>query len=103
MRPADTFLPGAQDHRRQTRRQVRHEARACLRTAAVDEELLEDADAHCPKEVHDLGRRASPRPPRPPKNGRRGGFKVWKTPYWKRRKTQRAARNAAVRDLARKT
>lgn len=102
MRPADTLLlPDARDHRRRTRRQARHEARAWLRTAAADEELLEDADALCPKEIHDLGRHASPRPPRPPKQGRRGGFKVWKTPYWKRRKAQRAARNAALRDLAR--
>ncbi|MHB1928104.1 MAG: hypothetical protein ACYCUG_01485 [Acidimicrobiales bacterium] len=101
MRPADTFLPDAQDHRRRTRRQARHEARARLRTAAADDDLLEDADALCPKEVHDVGRRASPRAPAPPKEGRRGGFKVWKTPYWKRRKAQRAARNAALRRIAR--
>lgn len=100
MRPADTILPDARDHRRRTRRQARHEARAWLRTAAADDELLEDADVLCPKDTHDLGRHTSSRPPEPPKQGRRGGFKVWKTPYWKRRKARRAARNAEVRRLA---
>lgn len=101
MRPADTFLPDARDHRRRTRRQARHEVRAWLRTAATDGELLEDADALCPKAVHDLGRHPSPAPPTPPKEGRRGGFKVWKTPYWKRRKALRRARYAAARERAR--
>ena len=101
MRPADTFLPDAKDHRRRTRRQVRHEARSWLRTATADEELLEDADALCPREVHDLGRHPSRRPPEAPKPGRRGGFKVWKTPYWKRRKALRRARFAAASRLAR--
>jgi hypothetical protein len=101
MRPADSFLPDARDHRRRTRRQARHEARAWLRTAAADEELLEDADALCPKTVHDLGRHVSPPPPRPPKEGRRGGFKVWKTPYWKRRKALRRQRYAAAQQQAR--
>jgi hypothetical protein len=101
MRPVDTFLPDSRDHRRRTRRQARHAARAWLHTAAADEELLEDADARCPTTPHDLGRHASPPPPSSPKAGRRGGFKVWKTPYWKRRSTQRMARNAALRELAR--
>ncbi len=100
MRPADTSLPGSTEHRRRTRRQARHEARARLRTVVADEELLEDADALCPKAVHDLGRHPSPRPPAGPKEGRRGGFKVWKTPYWKRRNNLRKARNAAARELA---
>jgi hypothetical protein len=92
-------LPGAAEHRRRTVRQARHRARAQLRAAARDEELLEDADVRCPKDVHDLGRHASPAPPEAPKQGRRGGFKVWKTPYWKRRNSRRAQRNAALRRL----
>jgi hypothetical protein len=92
-------LPDATGHRRRTRRQARHEARAWLRTAALDEDLLEDADVRCPKEVHDLGRHTSPAPRAEPKEGRRRGFKVWKTPYWKRRSALRARRNAELRDL----
>jgi hypothetical protein len=72
-----------------------------LRTAALDDDLLEDADARCPKAVHDLGRHPSPAPRHQPKAGRRGGFKVWKTPYWKRRTARRARRNAQLRDLTR--
>ena len=101
MHPAETFLPDAKDHRRRTRRQARHDSRALLRTAATDEELLEDADLVCPKAVHDLGRHPSSPPPATPKQGRRGGFKVWKTPYWKRRKALRRQRYAAARQLAR--
>ncbi|HLH47271.1 MAG TPA: hypothetical protein VKV25_08930 [Acidimicrobiales bacterium] len=97
---AQPDLPDAAGHRRRTRRQARHEARVRLRTAALDAELLEDADALCPKEVHDLGRHTSPARKAVPKDGRRGGFKVWKTPYWKRRKAMRAARNARLRSGA---
>ena len=92
-------LPDAGEHRRRTSRQARHEARAWLHTAVLDDDVLEDADARCPKGVHDLGRHASPPPREAPKVGRRGGFKVWKTPYWKRRKAIRAQRNNALRHL----
>jgi hypothetical protein len=93
-------LPDARGHRRRTTRNVRHEARAALHEAVFDEDVLEDADALCPKDAHDLGRHVSPPPRQAPKAGRRGGFKVWKTPYWKRRKTVRQRRNAESRNLA---
>ena len=32
--------------------------------------------------------------------GRRRGFKVWKTPFWKRRRAMWAARNEAARRIA---
>ncbi len=64
-----------------------------------DLDVLEDADLHCPKESHDLGRHDSPPPRRVPKDGRRGGFKVWKTAYWKRRKQVRHQRNEELRHL----
>ncbi len=86
-------LPDAREHRRRTVRQARHEARAALHVAVLDDDILEDADAWCPKERHDIGRHDSPPPARQRKEGRRGGFKVWKTPYWKRRKAIRARRN----------
>lgn len=88
------------EHRRRTARQVRHEARARLHAVVGDEEALEDADLTCPQGAHDLGRRTSPRPKGQPKQGRRGGFKVWKTPFWKRRRALWAARNAEARRLA---
>jgi hypothetical protein len=97
---AQADLPDARGHRRRTTRQVRHEARAALHEAVFDEDVLEDADARCPKDAHDLGRHVSSPPPKAPKEGRRGGFKVWKTPYWKRRKTLRRQRNAELRQLA---
>jgi hypothetical protein len=88
------------EHRRRTARHVRHEARARLRQLAQEREALDDADLLCPQGAHDLGRKTS-RPPRAgAKPGRRGGFKVWKTPFWKRRKRLRAARNAELRRLA---
>jgi hypothetical protein len=99
--PAD--LPDTAEHRRRTRRQARHEARAALRSAPFDEDLLEDADAHCPPPVHDLGRHPSPAPKSGPKQGRRGGFKVWKTPYWKRRSALRARRNDRLEQLTKRS
>lgn len=95
--PASQITP---DHRRRTSRQVRHTARVRLRGLAGDEEALEDADLVCPPAPHDVGRKASPPPKRQPKPGRRQGFKVWKTPYWKRRRAMWAARNAEARRLA---
>jgi hypothetical protein len=89
-------------HRRQTGRQVRHAARATLHSVTLDgdPDALEDADISCPQGVHDLGRKTSPKPRAKAKPGRRTGFKVWKTPYWKRRRALWAARNEAARRVA---
>jgi len=92
-------LPDAAGHRRRTSRQSRHVARTWLHTGVFDDDILEDADARCPKDLHDLGRHASPAPPSAPKDGRRGGFKVWKTPYWKRRTSLRSQRNEELRRI----
>ena len=98
-RPPDGLVEDAPEHRKRTSRQVRHEARAKLRVLAGDEEALEDADLLCPQAVHDLGRKTSPPPRKQEKPGRRSGFKVWKTPFWKRRSQLWAQRNAAARRL----
>lgn len=99
MRPPDDIVEDPPEHRRRTARNARHEARTKLHVLAGDEEALEDADLYCPQGAHDLGRKASrPRPEAKP--GRRGGFKVWKTPFWKRRSSLRAMRNAELRRLA---
>jgi hypothetical protein len=99
MSRARADLPDARDHRRRTTRQSRHEARAWLHTGVFGDDILEDADARCPRDLHDLGRHASPAPLRTPKEGRRSGFKVWKTPYWKRRTTLRSQRNRELRRI----
>lgn len=75
-------------------------ARTRLHLIAGDEEALEDADLLCPQAAHDLGRKASRPPRKAAKPGRRGGFKVWKTPFWKRRSQLWAERNAMTRRLA---
>lgn len=95
----DELIEGAPDHRRRTSRQVRHAAKERLHVLAGDDEALEDADLLCPQAPHDLGRKASRPPRKEPKPGRRSGFKVWKTSFWKRRKALRAERNAAARRL----
>jgi hypothetical protein len=100
LRPPDDFVEDAPEHRKRTARQVRHGARAQLHMLAGDEEALEDADLLCPQAAHDLGRKASRPPRKDAKPGRRGGFKVWKTPFWKRRSHLWAERNAAARRLA---
>ena len=100
LRPPDDFVEDAPDHRRRTTRQVRHVSRTQLHRLAGDEEAIEDADLMCPKVPHDLGRKTSRPPKHDPKPGRRGGFKVWKTPFWKRRNSLRSERNAAARRLA---
>jgi hypothetical protein len=87
------------EHRRRTARQERHTARTRLHVMSGDGEALEDADLHCPSAPHDLGRKTSTRRTAP-KPGRRAGFKVWKTPFWKRRRSLWAERNAAARRLA---
>ncbi len=98
-RPPDDIVEDALDHRRRTARQVRHTARTRLHQLAGDEDALEDADLFCPKGSHDLGRKTSPRP-QAQKPGRRSGFKVWKTPFWKRRRSLWHEQNAAMRRLA---
>ncbi|HEY3811024.1 MAG TPA: hypothetical protein VGL49_06285 [Acidimicrobiales bacterium] len=100
VRAGETAAEDAPEHRRRTARQVRHTARARLHVLAGDEEALEDADLVCPHVPHDLGRKASSKPKRGPKPGRRPGFKVWKTPFWKRRRALWAAQNDAARRLA---
>jgi hypothetical protein len=99
-RPPEELVEAPPEHRRRTLRQARHEAKAKLHVLAGDGEALEDADLICPQPPHDLGRKASPPPRRQPKPGRRRGFKVWKTPFWKRRRSLWAERNAAERRLA---
>jgi hypothetical protein len=93
-------LPDAFGHRKRTSRQVRHTARMQLHQVALDAEALDDADLMCPTGRHDLGRHASPAPSKESKPGRRPGFKVWKTPFWKRRRALWHERNAAARRLA---
>ena len=98
-RATDQVIEDAPGHRRRTARDVRHVSKARLQMLAGDEELLEDADLICPQPPHDLGRKTSPPPKGDPKPGRRSGFKVWKTPFWKRRRHLWAERNAAERRL----
>ena len=98
MTRAQDDLLDVPDYRRRTGRQVRHAAKTTLHTACWDQEALDEAVL--PLGHHDVGRRASPKPRRAPTEGRRDGFKVWKTPFWKRRSQLRAARNAAERQLA---
>ena len=100
VRPPDDIVEDAPEHRRRTSRHVRHEARTRLHQLAGDGEALEDADLLCPQAAHDLGRKASRPPRKETKPGRRSGFKVWKTPFWKRRSQLWARRNAEFRRLA---
>jgi hypothetical protein len=98
IRAPDGIVEDGPEHRRRTSRQVRHAARTRLHAVVGDEDALEDADLLCPTPPHDLGRKHSP-PRRQPKPGRRDGFKVWKTPFWKRRRVLWAQRNAAARRI----
>ena len=82
------------EHRRRTLRQERHAARAHLNGLLKDGMDLDDALP--PVAAHDLGRK----PPKPHHPGRRPGFKVWKTPFWKRRRQLWQQRNAMERQLA---
>ena len=85
------------DLRRRSVRKSRHEARASLHQACWDDEILDEAVL--PDAPHDVGRRASPKPKKPPAPGRRGGYKVWKTPFWKRRRQLWHEQNVAARRL----
>jgi len=84
----------AADHRRRTRRAERHLTSQAIHTLEGD-----DLDAVVPiKSVHDVGHKTSS-PPRAAKPGRRDGFKVWKTSFWKRRKAVRRDKVRAERLL----
>jgi hypothetical protein len=100
IRPPDGLIEDAPEHRKRTARQARHTAKTKLHVLAGDEDALEDADLLCPQVHHDLGRKNSPPPHKTQKPGRRSGFKVWKTPFWKRRRSLWAERNAAARRIA---
>jgi hypothetical protein len=100
IRPPEAIPEDAPEHRRRTARQARHSARTTLHTLAADDEALEDADLLCPKTPHDLGRKTSKPPKRILKPGRRAGFKVWKTTFWKRRRALWAERNEQLRRIA---
>ena len=82
------------EHRRRTRRAERHATAEAIHTLDG-----EDIDASVPqRSVHDIGHKTSP-PPKTVKPGRRGGFKVWKTSFWKRRKALRRQKALAERTL----
>ena len=93
------FLEDAQGRRRQTSRTTRHAVRSHLHSACLDDEDLDNAVL--PVVAHDVGRKVSPKPRKIPEAPRRGGFKVWKTAFWKRRRRMWAEQNAAARALAR--
>lgn len=92
------FLADAQGRRRQSSRSARHAVRSHLHAASLDTEALEETVL--PVVPHDVGRKASPKPRKEPEPPRRGGFKVWKTAFWKRRRRLWAERNAAERAIA---
>jgi hypothetical protein len=80
------------EHRRRTRRAERHRT-----NEAIQRFDGEDLDAVVPvKSVHDVGHKTS-RPVKVAKPGRRGGFKVWKTSFWKRRTAIRREKARAER------
>ena len=80
------------DHRRRTRRAERHQTSQAIHTLEGD-----DLDAVVPsRSVHDVGHKTSSAP-KSRKPGRRDGFKVWKTSFWKRRKTVRREKARAER------
>jgi len=96
-RSHDAVVDDATMRRRLSARQVRHEARIQMQTMVRDEEALEGAVL--PIVCHDVGRHPSPKPKAARHPEQRGGFKVWKTPFWKRRSQLWAERNAREREL----
>ncbi len=54
----------------------------------------------CPSWPTTWGERRRPNRKDSPHPGHRGGFKVWKTSFWKRRRRLWAERNAAARAIA---
>ena len=93
----DAVLDDATLRRRTSARQVRHATRIQMQTMVRDEEALEGVVL--PVVCHDLGRHTSPRPAPARHPEQREGFKVWKTPFWKRRSQLWAERNAMERHL----
>jgi hypothetical protein len=89
------FDETAADHRRRTRRQERHQAH--LVVATRDGEHINDLPVS--RSAHDVGHKTSTAPHHDPAPGRRLGFKVWKTPFWKRRTRLHAARNRELRRM----
>jgi hypothetical protein len=96
-RSQDTVIDDATLRRRMSARQVRHEARIQMQSLVRDEDALEGAVL--PVVCHDVGRHTSSRPTTARHPEQRGGFKVWKSPFWKRRTQLRAQRNAREREL----
>ena len=96
-RSHDAVVDDATMRRRMSARQVRHEARIQMQTMVRDSEELEAAVL--PVGCHDVGRHPSPKPHTSRHPETRGGFKVWKTPFWKRRSQLWAERNAIERQL----
>jgi hypothetical protein len=90
------FDETAADHRRRTRRKDRHQAH--LVVATRDDEHIDDLPAS--RSTHDVGRKTSTAPHHDPVPGRRRGFKVWKTPFWKRRTLLHAAQNRELRRIS---
>jgi hypothetical protein len=96
-RSHDAVVDDATLRRRTSARQVRHAARIQMQVMVRDEDALEGAVL--PVVCHDVGRHTSPRRSDPRHPEQRGGFKVWKTAFWKRRTQLRAERNAREREL----
>ena len=95
----DAVVDDATLRRRMSARQVRHAARIQMQEMVRDEDALEDAVL--PVVPHDVGRKTSPKPVPARHPEQRDGFKVWKTPFWKRRSQLWAERNARERQLYR--
>ena len=92
-REEDRLRESLADHRRRTRRAERHRTKQAIHVFDG-----EDLDAVVPvKSVHDVGHKTSPPVRKDPKPGRRGGFKVWKTSFWKRRTAVRRQKALAER------
>lgn len=93
----DAALYDATLKRRMSARQERHAAHVQIQLMVRDEEARDGVVL--PVAAHDVGRRTTPRraPARHPEQ--RAGFKVWKTPFWKRRSQLWAERNARERQL----
>jgi hypothetical protein len=93
-REEDRLLEPTREHRRRTRRAERHRTNEAIHLFEGD-----DLDAAVPvRSVHDVGHKTSPAP-KVAKPGRRRGFKVWKTSFWKRRKAMRRQKALAERVL----
>jgi len=94
MQREDRLRESAGDHRRRTRRAERHQTSQAIHTLEGD-----DLQAAVPmRSVHDVGHKTSSAP-KVRKPGRRDGFKVWKTTFWKRRKAVRRDKARAERLL----